>query len=162
VRTSATESWANVAKPSVKDGTLSTTLAARSVTTYVLNQRWHGASTAVTGAWQGKQSGKCLTADTSGAAISTCTGGAEQSWSYDAKGRLKGANGYLTAGGSGLTTSASPTGDATQRWLLNANGQILSEASGKCLDVSGQATADGSKVILYSCNGGPNEAWNRQ
>jgi O-glycosyl hydrolase len=162
VRTSATESWANVAKPSVKDGTLSTTLAARSVTTYVLNQRWHGASTAVTGAWQGKQSGKCLTADTSGAAISTCTGGAEQSWSYDAKGRLKGANGYLTAGGSGLTTSASPTGDATQRWLLNANGQILSEASGKCLDVSGQATADGSKVILYRCNGGPNEAWNRQ
>ncbi|WNM31053.1 glycoside hydrolase [Streptomyces sp. Li-HN-5-11] len=162
VRTSATENWANVAKPSVKDGTLSTTLAARSVTTYVLNQRWYGASTAVTGAWQGKQSGKCLTADASGAAISTCTGGAEQSWSYDAKGRLKGANGYLTAGSAGLTTSASPTGDATQRWLLNANGQILSEASGTCLDVSGQATADGSKVILYSCNGGPNEAWNRQ
>ena len=91
----------------------------------------------------------------------TCTGGAEQSWSYDAKGRLKGANGYLTAGSSGLTTSASATGDATQRWLLNANGQILSEASGKCLDVSGQASADGSKVILYSCNGGTNEVWNK-
>jgi hypothetical protein len=45
--------------------------------------------------------------------------------------------------------------------LLNANGQILGEASGKCLDVSGQATADGSKVILYSCNGGANEAWSK-
>ncbi|MEU6551247.1 glycoside hydrolase [Streptomyces sp. NPDC046915] len=160
VRTSATENWADVAKPSVSDGTVSATLAARSVTTYVFDQRGHGGS-AVTGAWQGKQSGKCLTADASGAAIGTCTGEAGQSWSYDAKGTLKGANGYLTAGASGLTTSPEYTGDASQRWLLNANGQILSEASGKCLDVSGQATADGGKVILYSCNGGSNEVWNK-
>jgi hypothetical protein len=61
-----------------------------------------------------------------------------------------------------LTTAADRTGDATQPWLLNANGQIVGEASGKCLDVSGQASADGSKVILYSCNGGPDEAWSRQ
>ncbi|MCI3271498.1 glycoside hydrolase [Streptomyces cylindrosporus] len=161
VRTSATEDWARVAKPSVSGGTATATLAARSVTTYVFDQKGHG-STAVTGALAGKQSGKCLTAGASGAAISTCTGGDEQSWSYDAKGALKGVNGYLTAGSSGLTTTADFTGDASQRWLLNANGQILSEASGKCLDVSGQATADGSKVILYSCNGGANEAWARQ
>ncbi|MEU9392873.1 glycoside hydrolase [Streptomyces sp. NPDC048324] len=161
VRTSATEDWARVAKPSVSGGTVSANLAARSVTTYVLDQRGHG-STAVTGAWQGRQSGKCLTADASGAAISTCTNGADQSWSYDGKGALKGVNGYLTAGSSGLTTPPDFTGDASQRWLLNADGQILSEASGKCLDVSGQATADGSRVILYSCNGGGNEAWSRQ
>lgn len=49
--------------------------------------------------------------------------------------------GYLTAGASGLVTSAAHTGDASQRRLLNSNGQIVSEASGKCLDVSGQATA---------------------
>ncbi|MFE5031678.1 glycoside hydrolase [Streptomyces sp. NPDC056683] len=161
VRTSAAEDWADVAKPSVTAGTASATLAARSVTTYVFDQKGHGSS-AVTGALAGKQSGKCLTAGAAGAAIATCTGAADQSWSYDADGTLKGANGYLTASGSGLTATADPTGDASQRWLLNANGQILSEASGKCLDVSGQATADGSKVILYSCNGGANEAWTRQ
>lgn len=161
VRTSATEDWAKVEKPSVSGGTVSANLAARSVTTYVLDRRGHG-STAVTGAWQGRQSGKCLTAGATGAAISTCTGGAEQSWSYDGQGALKGVNGYLTARSSGLTTTSDFTGEASQRWLLNANGQILSEASGKCLDVSGQATADGSKVILYSCNGGGNEAWSRQ
>lgn len=160
VRTSATEDWADVAKPAVSDGTVSTTLAARSVTTYVFDQKGH-AESAVTGAWQGKQSGKCLTANSTGAAISTCTGEAGQSWSYDARGALKGPNGYLTAGSAGLTASAAYTGDASQRWLLNANGQILSKASGKCLDVSGQATADGSKVVLYSCNGGSNEVWNR-
>ncbi|POX45332.1 glycoside hydrolase [Streptomyces sp. Ru72] len=161
VRTSATEDWASVDKPAVNGSTVSTTLAARSITTFVLDQRGH-ATTAVTGAWKGTQSGKCLTAGASGAAISTCTGGTEQSWSYAADGTLKGVNGYLTAGSSGLTTVADRTGDATQRWLLNASGQIVSEASGKCLDVSSQATADGSKVILYSCNGGPNEAWARQ
>ncbi|MFF4488671.1 glycoside hydrolase [Streptomyces sp. NPDC001544] len=161
VRTSATENWADVAKPSVSGGTVSATLAARSVTTYVFDQKGQGSSD-LTGAWQGKQSGKCLNADASGATISTCTGEAGQSWSYDARGALKGPNGYLTAGSGGLTTSAAYTGDASQRWLLNANGQILSEASGKCLDVSGQSTADGGKVILYSCNGGSNEVWTRQ
>ncbi|WP_079161253.1 RICIN domain-containing protein [Streptomyces fodineus] len=61
-----------------------------------------------------------------------------------------------------MTATATATGDATQQWLLNADGQIVNEASGQCLDVSGQATADGSKVILYSCDGGTNEACTRQ
>ncbi|MFE1886104.1 glycoside hydrolase [Streptomyces diastatochromogenes] len=160
VRTSADENWAKVATPAVKGGTATATLAARSITTYVFDQRGHGSS-ALTGALVGKQSGKCLAADASGAALATCTGAAAQSWSYDAKGTLKSADGYLTDGGSGLTTAAA-TGDGTQQWLLNSNGQIVNEASGKCLDVSGQATADGSKVIAYSCNGGTNEAWTRQ
>lgn len=166
VRTSATENWAKAAKPDVSGSTASTTLAARSITTYVFDQKARKdgqgqGSSAVTGALQGKQSGKCLTADTAGAALGTCTGGAEQTWSYDAKGGLKSANGYLTVGSSGLTTAADFTGAPGQRWLLNGNGQILSEASGKCLDVSGQATADGSEVILYTCNGGANEAWSK-
>ncbi|MFH9083956.1 glycoside hydrolase [Streptomyces sp. NPDC017673] len=161
VRTSADENWAKVAKPSVVEGTMSATLAARSVTTYVLDRKGHGSS-ALTGALVGEQSGKCLTADAAGATIAGCTGTAEQSWSYDARGTLKGANGYLTAGTSGLTTTSAYSGDGTQRWLLNSNGQIVNEASGRCLDVSGQATADGSRVILYRCTGGANEAWTRQ
>jgi len=158
VRTSATENWASVTRPSVHGGTASAVLPARSVTTYVLDQKGGGGS-AVTGAWQGAQSGKCLTANASGAAIESCTGGAGQSWSYDARGALKGADGYLTAGSAGPATRAGFTGEAGQRWLLNGNGQIVSEASGKCLDVSGQATADGSRVILHSCTGGTNQAW---
>ncbi|MEU6770557.1 glycoside hydrolase [Streptomyces sp. NPDC046759] len=161
VRTSADENWAEVAKPAVGDGTVSATLAARSITTYVFDRKGDGASD-LTGALVGGQSGKCLTADASGAAIATCTGAAGQSWSYDAPGTLKGADGYLTAGSSGPTTTAVATGDASQEWLLNADGQIVNEASGTCLDVSGRATADGSKVILYSCNGGGNEAWTGQ
>lgn len=161
VRTSAEENWANVAKPAVKGGTVSASLPGRSVTTYVLDQKSHAPSSAITGAWQGKQSGKCLTADASGAVIGACTGGAEQEWSYDAKGRLKGANGFLTAGSSGLVAAPTATGDASQQWLLNSNGQVVNEGSGQCLDVGGQATADGSKVGVYSCNGGANQAWSK-
>lgn len=161
VRTSAAESWANVTKPSVGGGTVSATLAARSITTYVFDQKGRKGSggSALTGALTGEQSGKCLTAGASGAAITSCTGAADQSWSYDAQGTLRSANGYLTAGSSGLTVTTAVTGDGTRRWLLNGNGQIVNEASGKCLDVSGRATADGSKVILHSCTGGTDEAW---
>ncbi|MFG2740124.1 glycoside hydrolase [Streptomyces chartreusis] len=162
VRTSADENWAKVARPSVKGGTVSAALPARSITTYVLDQKPHATASAVTGAWQGEQSGKCLTADASGAVIGACTGAAEQGWSYDHRGALKGPNGYLTAGSSGLATAAGFTGDAGQRWLLNSNGQIVSEASGKCLDVGGQATADGSKVGVHTCNGGANQVWLRR
>ncbi|MET8451891.1 glycoside hydrolase [Streptomyces sp. NPDC005209] len=161
VRTSADESWADVAKPAVRGGTVSATLAARSITTYVFDQKGHGSS-ALTGALVGRQSGKCLTADAAGAAIASCTGAAGQSWSYDARGTLTGANGYLTEGSSGPTATTVATGDGSRRWLLNSNGQIVNEASGRCLDVSGEATADGSRVILYSCNGGGNEAWIRR
>ena len=42
------------------------------------------------------------------------------------------------------------------------NGQVVSEASGTCLDVGGQATAEGSKVGLWTCNGGTNQAWFKQ
>ncbi|MGW0508177.1 glycoside hydrolase [Streptomyces olivaceoviridis] len=161
VRTSADENWAKAASPSVVRGTMSATLAARSITTYVLDRKGHGSSAPV-GALVGRQSGKCLTADAAGATITGCTGAAGQSWSYDAKGTLKGTNGYLTAGSQGLTTTAAYSGDGTQRWLLNASGQIVNEASGRCLDVSGQATADGSEVILYRCTGGANEAWTRR
>jgi Ricin-type beta-trefoil lectin domain len=146
-----------VAAPAVGDGTVSTTLAGRSIMSFVLGQKGHGGS-ALTGTLVGRQSGKCLTADASGAAIASCSGAAGQSWPYDAQGTLKGVNGCLPAGSSGPAATATGAGDAAQRWLLNSDGQILNEASGKCLDVSGQATADGSKVILYSCDGGSNEA----
>lgn len=53
---------------------------------------------------------------------------------------------------SGLTSYSDFTGDVSRCWLLNDKGQIL----------SGQATTYGSRVILYSCNGGSNEVWNRR
>ena len=33
------------------------------------------------------------------------------------------------------------------------------QLSGKCLDVTGRATADGTLVELWTCNGGTNQQW---
>jgi hypothetical protein len=43
----------------------------------------------------------------------------------------------------------------------NADGQIVNEETGKCLDVSDWGTADGTPVILWTCGGGTNQAWTR-
>ncbi|GGV64264.1 endo-1,4-beta-xylanase [Streptomyces thermoviolaceus] len=39
------------------------------------------------------------------------------------------------------------------------SGQIKNAASGRCLDVSGAGTADGTAVQLYDCHGGTNQQW---
>ncbi|WP_313896965.1 RICIN domain-containing protein [Streptomyces sp. GC420] len=67
-----------------------------------------------------------------------------------------------TATADGRVAAGGCSGAAQEKWLLNANGQIVHEASGKCLDVSGWATGDGSAVVLWTCTGGANQAWSRQ
>ncbi|WP_367323377.1 protein kinase [Streptomyces sp. HUAS ZL42] len=113
------------------------------------------------GALRGRQSGRCLTANLYAAAIKTCTGDVGQSWTFGSNGTLKGEHGYLTAtaGSYALKTVADYTGDALQRWVLNSSGEIVNEETGNCVDVNGQAIADGSKVTLYTCTGNTNQAW---
>ncbi|MDX3192519.1 ricin-type beta-trefoil lectin domain protein [Streptomyces sp. MN03-5084-2B] len=38
-------------------------------------------------------------------------------------------------------------------------GSITSTASGRCVDVNGQSTANGATVQLWDCNGGANQRW---
>jgi O-glycosyl hydrolase len=40
-----------------------------------------------------------------------------------------------------------------------ANGPLVNPVSGRCLDVTGNAGADGTPVELWSCNGGANQQW---
>ena len=54
------------------------------------------------------------------------------------------------------TTWWAGSGTAAQTWTLN-NGSL--QLNGKCLDVTGQGTADGTLVELWTCNGGANQQW---
>ncbi|WP_175409875.1 glycoside hydrolase [Streptomyces sp. TRM64462] len=159
VRTSAGESWAAAPLPSVDGATVSATLPARSITTYVIGQRADTSATAVTGALRGAHAGKCLVADGTGARIASCTGEAGQTWSYGADGALRGADGGCLGVSDGGVLVA---GDCADAWLLNGNGQVVHEATGRCLDVSGWATAEGSRVVLWTCTGGANQSWARR
>ncbi|MEU5661857.1 endo-1,4-beta-xylanase [Streptomyces longwoodensis] len=51
---------------------------------------------------------------------------------------------------NGGTTTPPPTGGGTQ---------IKGVASGRCVDVPNAATADGTQVQLYDCNGATNQQW---
>ncbi len=46
--------------------------------------------------------------------------------------------------------------DPSQQWNVNS-GQVI--INNNCLDVTGQATASGSPVEIFSCNGGANQVW---
>jgi O-glycosyl hydrolase len=170
VRTSATENMAAVALPSVSNGTVSATLPARSITTYVLTQNGGGTSALAT-SLIGQGSGRCLdvpggsTANGTQVAIFSCNGGSNQAWSYTAAGELRVfGNKCLEAFQQGTADGTVAAifdcnGGAHQRWRLNSNGTVINELSGRCLDVTGQSTADGARIALWTCWGGSNQAW---
>lgn len=171
-RTSATESLATVAAPAVSSGTVSTSLPAKSITTYVLNQSGSG-GTSLSTTLIGTASGRCLdvpgASTTNGTAVDVwgCNGGTNQAWTHTAAGELRVyGDRCLEAYQQGTADGTKATiytcnGGANQKWQLNANGIITGDQSGKCLDVSGGGTADGAAVILWTCSGGGNQSWQR-
>jgi hypothetical protein len=51
-------------------------------------------------------------------------------------------------------------GSAAQIWNINPNGTITLAAGGKCMDILGASTANGTKIDLYTCkSGAANQQW---
>ena len=46
-----------------------------------------------------------------------------------------------------------------QIWQPQANGALLNPQSGRCLDSPGGATADGTDLQIYDCNGLDPQKW---
>jgi O-glycosyl hydrolase len=49
------------------------------------------------------------------------------------------------------------SGNANQTYAYTGASEL--RIAGKCLDASGQGTSPGTKVILWTCSGGPNQKW---
>ena len=49
------------------------------------------------------------------------------------------------------------TGNANQQFSYTSTSQL--QIAGKCLDANGQGTTNGTKVILWTCNGQANQQW---
>ncbi|MFB9511476.1 RICIN domain-containing protein, partial [Streptomyces aurantiacus] len=47
-----------------------------------------------------------------------------------------------------------------QKWTVPGDGTL--RALGKCLDISGGASADGTKIQLWTCNGTGAQTWTPQ
>ena len=71
-----------------------------------------------------------------------------------------------TLGGSGTSltlTNNNSSGVSRLQWAWgdgsSAYAIVRATASGRCLDVPGSATANGTQVEIYDCNGGSNQSW---
>ncbi|HUR09077.1 MAG TPA: ricin-type beta-trefoil lectin domain protein [Nonomuraea sp.] len=46
-----------------------------------------------------------------------------------------------------------------QQWRRQANGSLLNPQSGRCLDAPQGATANGTRLQIYDCNGLDPQKW---
>ncbi|MEV4701819.1 ricin-type beta-trefoil lectin domain protein [Actinoplanes sp. NPDC049316] len=118
----------------------------------------------------GAASGRCLDVPNSATANGTqpviwdCNGGANQRWT--ATGQTIQALGKCLDAPAGATAGAKAqlwdcNGGTNQQWTLNADGTIRGVASGLCLDVDHNLTANGTVVLLWTCTGAANQRWSR-
>ncbi|MBW6439162.1 ricin-type beta-trefoil lectin domain protein [Actinoplanes hulinensis] len=115
-------------------------------------------------------SGRCLdvpngnTANGIQPAIWDCNGGANQRWTttgqtIQAVGKCLDAPLNATAGAKVQLWDCN--GGANQQWTLNADGTVRGAASGLCLDVDRNLTANGTLVLLWTCTAAANQRWSR-
>ena len=50
-------------------------------------------------------------------------------------------------------------GGTNQQWTVNADGSVVSAASGECLDATAHGTANSTLLAVWTCNGGANQRW---
>ncbi|MFD7431944.1 ricin-type beta-trefoil lectin domain protein [Streptomyces sp. NPDC059818] len=124
------------------------------------------------------QGGKCVDAfggvsDGVVADLYTCSGGANQAWVKAADGSLRLPSDYcLTAEGTGNgaavrvrdcagTGAGGAVTDQARQWTYNSSTHALvNKASGRCLDVPGGDTTNGTALNVWDCGGGANQQWN--
>ncbi|MCE9671770.1 PQQ-dependent sugar dehydrogenase [Myxococcus stipitatus] len=118
----------------------------------------------------GAQSGRCLDVAQSsqtpgqGLQVYDCHGEGNQRFLFTPEGELRVFDGArcvepVSATAEARAVIAVCTGAANQRWRRDANGAVVHVASSLCLDVANQATANGSPVIVWDCNGQTNQQW---
>jgi lysophospholipase L1-like esterase len=115
-------------------------------------------------------SGRCLdlpgsnTANGTQPVIWDCNGGANQRWtvngtSIQVLGKCLDAPVNATAGTKAQVWDCN--GGTNQQWTLNGDGTVRGTASGLCLDVDHNATANGTAVLLWTCTAAANQRWSR-
>jgi O-glycosyl hydrolase len=174
-RTSATQSLATIGNPTVANGTVTVSLPARSISTYVLRQNGGAPVTPnATSRWIGQSAGRCLdvsggsTANGANMHIWDCHTATNQQWTLTAAGELRVyGNKCLEAVQAGTAPGTRVsifdcTGGNHQKWTVTSASTLTNRQSNLCLDVNGQGTANGSGIILWTCtSGATNQIWRR-
>jgi glucose/arabinose dehydrogenase len=112
--------------------------------------------------------GKCvdiyqaLSADGTPTLLYTCHGQTNQQWTPSEDGTIKALGKCLDARGTALRTPAvlwTCDGSEGQKWLPQANGTLRNARAGLCLDATNGSSANGTRLILYTCHTALNQKW---
>ena len=171
-QTDSSENLASISAPAISGSTITASLPAQSVSTYVLSSSGApGSGGASAQELVGNQSGKCLdvpgvsTVNDTQLGIWTCNAGSNQEYTLTPSGEITVyGDKCLDAYNQGKTAGTivdiyTCNGGGNQLWQVHPDGSITNDESGLCLDVDGQGAANGTDVDLWTCNGGTNQQW---
>ncbi len=112
--------------------------------------------------------GQCIdlyqasSADGTPTQLYTCHGKPNQQWTQYEDGTIRSLGKCLDARSTALRAAAvlwTCDGSDGQTWLPRPDGTLLNVRSGKCLDATGGLSANGTRLIIYTCHTGPNQKW---
>jgi len=158
------DAWTGAA--SSTSGAISASVPSHGTAVYRVTAGTPGATTTLVSA----ASGRCLDVPRSSTANGTqpviwdCHGGANQRWT--ASGATVQALGKCLDAPIGATAGAKVqlwdcNGGTNQQWTAGSDGTLRGVASGLCLDVDRNLTANGTAVLLWTCTGAANQRWTR-
>jgi len=126
------------------------------------------------GSLRNPQSGRCLDSPSGATGNGTrlqiwdCNGSAAQKFAVNAGGPVAAPGGQcvdVAADDTGVNGTAVQLWSCQnyaldQHWYHQANGSL--KTLGRCLDIDGNGTANGTQVELWDCNGVGGQVWNQQ
>ncbi|MFG2907349.1 ricin-type beta-trefoil lectin domain protein [Kitasatospora sp. NPDC048286] len=130
-----------------------------------------GTTTLPSGVATGTTTPLCLDAaggrSDNGTAVQTwaCHDGASQQWTAGQDGTVRVLGACLrpvggnTNSGSQLELWACNSADGSQQWRTGTDGALVNGVSGLCVDIPWASSTSGTRVMLYTCNQGPNQKW---
>ncbi|MGW4897420.1 ricin-type beta-trefoil lectin domain protein [Kitasatospora sp. NPDC004240] len=95
----------------------------------------------------------------------TCHGGDNQHFNLATDGTIRNSGLCLStqdnALAQGVGLAFQPCAALSgQQWTRPTDGTLRNTTSGLCIDLPGFVTADGTRPVLWACNGGTNQRWN--
>ncbi len=126
------------------------------------------------GSLRNPQSGRCLDSPSGATGNGTrlqiwdCNGSAAQKFAVNAGGPVAAPGGQCVdvaaddSGGDGAAVQlwSCQNYALDQHWYHQSNGSL--KTLGRCLDINGNGTANGTQVELWDCNGVGGQVWNQQ
>lgn len=93
-----------------------------------------------------------------------CMGGANQKWDFQGDGTVRAlglcmdvAHGSRDDGAA--IQLARCSGNPAQQFVLSGAGDLVNPQANKCVDADDHGTANGTRLLLWTCAGTPNQKW---